>query len=246
MIKLLGLATLLLVSSGSCRDKTIINTAHAEHLVQQNTDSIYTIEMRYQALKDSVSALRKIYKAQYQQAINKTEVVKLARASFIQLLEKDFFNIWNGTQWDFYGTTQVPQKGKIACGYFVTTVLRDMGVKIDRVAMAETYSEKLIKTLIQPKHIKKYVPFNLPNFVAEKQKEADNVYIVGLDNHVGFVIVENHQVWFLHSSVLQPGAVVKERADTSMALQFNYYTVAGNLTADELFLETWILMKHQK
>ncbi len=87
------------------------------------------------------------------------------------------------------------------------------------------------------------VPFNLPNFVTEKQKEADNVYIVGLDNHVGFIIVENHQVWFLHSSVLQPGAVVKERADTSMALQINYYTVAGNLTADELFLENWILMK---
>jgi hypothetical protein len=83
----------------------------------------------------------------------------------------------------------------------------------------------------------------LPNFVTEKQKEADNVYIVGLDNHVGFIIVENHQVWFLHSSVLQPGAVVKERADTSMALQINYYTVAGNLTADELFLENWILMK---
>ena len=84
------------------------------------------------------------------------------------------------------------------------------------------------------------VPFNLPNFVTEKQKESDNVYIVGLDNHVGFIIVENHQVWFLHSSVLQPGAVVKERADTSMALQINYYTVAGNLTADETFIKNWI------
>ncbi len=243
MIKLLGLIMLLFASNISCRDNHLINNAHSAQLVQPKTDSILPIETRYQMLKDSVSALRKNYKAQYQQSINKTEVIKLARASFIKLLEKDFFTIWNGTQWDFYGTTQVPQKGKIACGYFVTTVLRDMGVKIDRVAMAETYSEKLIKTLVQPKYIKKYVPFNLPNFVTEKQKEEDNVYIVGLDNHVGFIIVENHQVWFLHSSVLQPGAVVKERADTSMALQINYYTVAGNLTADELFLENWILMK---
>jgi hypothetical protein len=243
MIKLLGLIMLLFASNISCRYNHLINNAHSAQLVQPKTDSILPIETRYQVLKDSVSALRKNYKAQYQQSINKTEVIKLARASFIKLLEKDFFTIWNGTQWDFYGTTQVPQKGKIACGYFVTTVLRDMGVKIDRVAMAETYSEKLIKTLVQPKYIKKYVPFNLPNFVTEKQKEADNVYIVGLDNHVGFIIVENHQVWFLHSSVLQPGAVVKERADTSMALQINYYTVAGNLTADELFLENWILLK---
>lgn len=242
MLKLLGLTSLLFVSNITCRDNFIINKVHSENLDQPKPDSLISIEARYQVLKDSVFVLRNSYRTQYQQSTNRTEVIKLARASFIQLLEKDFFKIWEGTQWDFYGTTQVPQKGKIACGYFVTTVLRDMGVKIDRVAMAETYSEKLIKTLVQPKHIKKYVPFNLPNFVAEKQREADNVYVLGLDNHVGFLIVKNHQAWFLHSSVLQPGAVVKERADTSMALQFNYYTVAGNLTADELFLENWILL----
>ena len=133
MIKLLGLSILLFASNISCRDNPLINNAHSEQLVQPKTDSMLPIEMRYLALKDSVSALRKIYKAQYQQSINKTEVIKLARASFIKLLEKDFFSIWNGTQWDFYGTTQVPQRGEIACGYFVTTVLRDMGVKIDRV-----------------------------------------------------------------------------------------------------------------
>ena len=133
MIKLLGLAMLLFASNISCGDNHLINNEHSAQLVQPKTDSILPIETRYQVLKDSVSTLRKIYKAQYQQSINKTEVIKLARASFIKLLEKDFFTIWNGTQWDFYGTTQVPQKGKIACGYFVTTVLRDMGVKIDRV-----------------------------------------------------------------------------------------------------------------
>lgn len=241
MIKLLGLTMLLFASNISCWDNPLINNAHSAQLVQPKPDSIFSIEVRYQMLKDSVSALRYFYKIKYQQTTNKTEVIKEARAAFISLIEKDFFTIWDGTQWDFYGTTQVPQKGKIACGYFVTTVLRDMGVKIDRVAMAETYSEKLIKNLVQPKYIKKYVPFNLPNFVAEKQKEADNLYVLGLDNHVGFLIVKNHQAWFLHSSVLHPGAVVKERADTSMALQINYYTVAGNLTADELFLENWIL-----
>jgi hypothetical protein len=34
------------------------------------------------------------------------------------------------------------------------------------------------------------------------------------------------------------GAVVKKRADTSMALQFNYYTVAGNPMPMSFFLKT--------
>ena len=29
---------------------------------------------------------------------------------------------WMGTPWDFSGTSQVPRKGSIACGYFVSTV----------------------------------------------------------------------------------------------------------------------------
>lgn len=34
---------------------------------------------------------------------------------------------WYGTPWDFNGCTTEPGKGSIACGYFVSTVLRDAG-----------------------------------------------------------------------------------------------------------------------
>src|SRR6187455_2399459 len=32
---------------------------------------------------------------------------------------------WIGTAWNFNGTSEKPQQGSIACGYFVTTILRD-------------------------------------------------------------------------------------------------------------------------
>ncbi len=234
----------IIIALVACQDNSLVGKSTHMKPEIMGADSVLPIAKRYQMLNDSVLVWRSNLKKEYLAATDKVRTLAKAKALFITLLDSHYYNYWQGTQWDFYGTTQTPQVGKIACGYFVTTVLRDMGVKLNRVALAETYSEKLIKTLVQPKHIKKYVPFNLPNFVAEKQKESDNVYVLGLDNHVGLLIVKNHQAWFLHSSVLAPGAVVKELAAESLALQMNYYTVAGNLTSDQLFLENWILLNH--
>ena len=39
---------------------------------------------------------------------------------------------WIGTKWDFNGISEKPQQGNIACGYFVTTVLRDAGLNLAR------------------------------------------------------------------------------------------------------------------
>ncbi|MBC7852151.1 MAG: hypothetical protein IAF94_01845, partial [Pirellulaceae bacterium] len=37
---------------------------------------------------------------------------------------------WLGTPWDFNGTAKGPGGGKIACGYFVATVLKDAGFQV--------------------------------------------------------------------------------------------------------------------
>ena len=46
-----------------------------------------------------------------------------------------FTNAWEGTPWDFNGHTRYPQQGKYMWVFFVTTMLCDMGMHIDRVKL---------------------------------------------------------------------------------------------------------------
>src|SRR6188474_3208784 len=62
----------------------------------------------------------------------KKNPVLLNKQLLLNNIRDSLFTCWLGTPWDFYGTTQTPGKGKIACGYFVTTLLRDMGASVNR------------------------------------------------------------------------------------------------------------------
>jgi len=59
----------------------------------------------------------------YQQATSsaqQAEVIAEARTIVTGFIYKEIFPSWYGTPWNFNGTTEVPQQGKIACGYFVS------------------------------------------------------------------------------------------------------------------------------
>ncbi|MEO1627640.1 MAG: hypothetical protein AAFV25_20985, partial [Bacteroidota bacterium] len=44
---------------------------------------------------------------------------------------------WEGTKWSFEGHTSKPKSGHIACGYFVSTTLRDAGLRLNRYRLAQ-------------------------------------------------------------------------------------------------------------
>ncbi len=94
---------------------------------------------------------------------------------------------WIGTAWDFNGISQTPQKGTIACGYFVTTVLRDAGLNIARVKLAQCASEQMMLSLIQPKYVQRFSNIAMDNFIQKIQHQGYGLYIAGLDNHTGFI-----------------------------------------------------------
>lgn len=154
-------------------------------------------------------------------------------------VSEDLFPYWSGTRWGFNGTTEIPGEGKIACGYFVTTVLRDAGCKVDRSRMAQLASEEFIREVVAEKNIKRYSAVPLSDFLTEIRKNKNQLYIVGLDSHVGFLSCENGECWFIHSSGGFPWAVIKEKAESSNALEHSKYRVTGCLSNDEKFLERW-------
>ncbi|WP_448699379.1 hypothetical protein ACFGVR_20505 [Mucilaginibacter sp. AW1-3] len=157
-----------------------------------------------------------------------------------KLIDEDIYNYWAGTPWDFHGETQQPRTGSIACGYFVTNTLTDLGFKIDRVGLAEVASGVMIKKLCADIH-----SFNslsdLDRYLAKQP--VNSVFIIGLDFHTGYVVKTAAGCYFFHSNYIKKEGVVKEKIDESRALSTNKFFMIGSLTANENLLRKWVANK---
>tara|TARA_R110002096_G_scaffold229955_1_gene419580 strand:- start:820 stop:1359 length:540 start_codon:yes stop_codon:yes gene_type:complete len=158
-------------------------------------ESIYTETV------ESISAKRAQYQAQYTSADSTTKdsLIKSARAYLLKTVSEDVFPQWYGTPWDFNGTTRTPRQGQIACGYFVNNVITDLGFKIPRVKWSQSASEVFIKKLA-PNNIKRFSNTPIKNVKSYLHKSGDGLYVVGLDIHVGFILVKGNSIKFIHSS----------------------------------------------
>ncbi len=136
---------------------------------------------------------------------------------------------WYGTEWNFYGTTETPGKGTIACGYFVTTVLRDAGINLNRVKLAQCASEEMIKKVTRKESISRYRNQSLQGFIFKMLQKEPGLYIVGLDFHTGFIYHNGKELFFIHSSYAYPKKVVIENAAQSGVLSASKYKVTGKV-----------------
>jgi hypothetical protein len=158
---------------------------------------------------------------------HKKKKLLVTQRKLISYLTDSLLPCWYGTPWDYNGTTEIPGQGKIACGYFVTTTLRDAGMKINRVKMAQCVSQNLLYDLCT--NFKKFSNKSLEYFVKEIEKSGYGLYIVGLDNHTGYIYHDGKEVWFIHSGVLPPRCTLKEKAIESETLRRSAYRVVGRI-----------------
>lgn len=137
-----------------------------------------------------------------------------------------------GTKWDYSGVTRIPRQGAIACGYFVTTTLEQAGVKLERVRLAQVASEQMILALTKPASVKRYRNVTLDAFLTSVRQQGEGYYIVGLDNHTGFLKVSGKgEIKFIHSG---PGrGVVKEQPEDAPELVSSRYRVTGKIELTE-------------
>jgi hypothetical protein len=171
---------------------------------------------------------------------NKQASFNEIQQTFLKAIDKRVFKYWYGTEWDFNGTTQKPHEGKIACGYFVTTTLRDMGVPINRVKMAQCASEEMINSLTTKKNIYHFSSISLSDFEKKITKKGNGLYIIGLDNHTGFISISDKGNYFIHASGWFPFQVIKEVLGKSSILSKSKYRVVGKISDDETFLRKWL------
>jgi len=196
----------------------------------------------YDELKTSIDMQRKVYTQQYSNLASKFTKTKLLTKSADELhsiVTRQLAPHWYGTQWDYYGTSQEPGKGSIACGYFVTTVLRDAGLNLERVRLAQQASENIIKSLVSKKSIRRYSNKPIKSFLKDAHEWGEGLYVVGLDNHVGFLSIDKEGIDFIHSSYLKPAMVIIEPAAEARILASSKYRVLGKFN-DKKLLKAWI------
>lgn len=187
----------------------------------------------YKAELDTIQDLRKELK-------KRNAGPKALEKAFIRQITQKVFPYWYGTKWDFNGTTEMPQEGSIACGYFVTTTLRDMGFPINRVKMAQCASEEMIRSLASKEQVHYISNTTLKEFEKKIVGYGNGLYIIGLDNHTGFVWINGNEHYFIHSTGWFPFKVVKDKIAESSVLEKSNYRVVGKISDDERFLRKWI------
>ena len=174
------------------------------------------------------------------EAAQKPAILAEARKFLLTKLVEEMFPCWIGTPWNFNGVTETPGQGKIACGYFVTTLLRDAGFRIPRVKLAQEPSQTIIRTMAEPSSIKVSSDKKFPDVLAQLRTSGDGLYVVGLDCHTGFVVVAGEQITFVHASYYNPPlAVVSEPADGHNPFHDSRYRMTGKILGDAS-IEKWL------
>ena len=188
----------------------------------------------YSAVLQFVPNKRKSF---YNKEFNKGEI----KSYLLQTLSHDIFPAWEGTDWEFNGVTQEPGKGSIACGYFVMTTLEDVGFKVNRVKFAQQASSKIIISLCDQDQVKVFGNKSFEQFYQYVKKSKNELFIVGLDNHVGFVLNEGGKLYAIHSVAWPQDCVVKERLEVAKAFRDSKVHYVGNLLESTVTLKKWRL-----
>lgn len=168
--------------------------------------------------------------------LEKKQFLDSANTILTTLLLNKIVPYWYGTVWDFNGYTSVPNQGVIACGYFVSTTLRDVGVNVNRYRLAQQNPENEAKSIaidtnnifsIQEKDIQK----KLKTF-------SDGLYFVGLDNHVGYLYIKNSISYFLHSNY-RDGKVMIETTSSSLTFGSSQYYIS-KISGNNQLTKKWL------
>lgn len=235
LITLFAIGTLLYIKRDQWGITSLINSTSPA--IHKPDPELYT------TLTTTLEANRQSLKQQYLTATTDDEKQQIINQS-CALLEDNLpkmMHCWLGHPWDFNGTATVPGEGKIACGYFVSVIMRDAGFKINRIRVAQQPSQNIIRTFVNTSQfyeVKTNTPYN--QYVNDISNKSEGIHIVGLDKHVAFIVIKDGKLRFIHSGGLQR-RVVDEAPAEAYALEHSNYRVISNISRNPNVIKKWLL-----
>lgn len=247
-ITLFFLAMLVLTGVGTSTGRKYLRFVgkYTQHVFKKypeparDSASVAQLQLLYHSYRDTVEIKRKYFTQKYLAAATaerKKAVLKDAGVYLRHVLTEKIYPCWYGTEWDFNGITETPCQGKIACGYFVSTTLRHTGVNVNRYKLAQKYSHAIVKSVCTD--VKVFSGFGA--MLTHLKDQPDDVYVVGLDTHVGILSKKDAEIHFIHSSYVGPAYVISEEAEQSPVLGSSRSYVLGNMTSNTSLIKAWLM-----
>jgi len=160
---------------------------------------------------------------------------------FKKFLLNKIIPFWEGTEWSFEGHTSKPKSGEIACGYFVSTTLQDIGLNINRYQLAQQSPINEAKSLAVNTEVKEFSGDSLSeNISAINEYLEEGIHFIGFDqSHVGYIIKEKGELYLIHSNYIDAVGVVIEYIEESEVFSFfdKFYIV--KLSTNNELLSYW-------
>jgi hypothetical protein len=176
------------------------------------------------------------------------QLVREARGYLVTSIIDEVLPAWMGTPWGLgpqSNASRPHQPGKVVgCSYFVTAVLENAGLTLQsRARFAQAPSLWIERALLPagaPVHrFGGLEPVRLRNEIAAL---GAGLYVIGLDYHVGFLVVRGPEVRIVHASYFPPQAVVSEPVEASAAIAASRpkgYWISP-LFRDDQLVELWL------
>ena len=194
----------------------------------------------YSITKTSIEKERNLLKTKYLSNENKSEIIDEAKVKLTDYLYHDIINHWYTTKWSFEGHSETPKQGTIACGYFVSTTLRDVGFNLNRYKLAQKSPEDEAKVIACGISIEKLQNVSKQELKKYFLKQKDGIYFIGLDFHVGYIYKNNQEVYFIHSNYIDNKGVMKETIENSKAIVSSKYYITS-ITHNDNLIKKWLL-----
>ncbi|MBH23021.1 MAG: hypothetical protein CMH57_00910 [Myxococcales bacterium] len=164
---------------------------------------------RYEAALQAIEAQRQRLARRYAEAKGerqKRAIRAEARGVVTRAITETIFPAWMGTPWGLgrnSTATRPHQEGMVVgCSYFVTSVLQNAGLKLsNRYTFAQAPALHIQRSLAPARaDLHRFLSIPPSQLEAKLRKLSDGLYVIGLVNHVGFVVIRGDEVRIVHSS----------------------------------------------
>ena len=176
---------------------------------------------------------------------NQIELKNLQIDSISKIFEESLINkiipFWEGTEWSFEGHTSKPKSGKIACGYFVSTTLQDIGLNLNRYRLAQQSPINEARSLSVNTEVKEFSKESkTDNILAIKQYLKEGIHFIGFnESHVGYILKKNGELYLIHSNYINAVGVEIEQIEESEVFDSYSKFYIVQLSTNKKLLNYW-------
>lgn len=214
--------------------------------------SVEQLVRGYPAKLEWIRESQRKFRKQWRQAREpetRAEVRRRAKEFVVRTIIADIFPAWMGTPWhmgkdDDAAMPHQPGK-RVSCSYFVTAVLQNVGLVLDsRTRWANSRALHIQHSLAPgPNDILRYPSISPRELDTWMEKLKPGLYLIGLNCHVGFILIADGQARFIHSNYVDPYQGVSDEPVAESRAIANSQEVGywvSRLFQDDRLIEFWL------